>query len=252
MQQQVDFKNQQNETLSGVLHLPDGSTERGVVIGHCFTCSRNTRILQQISDGLARAGFMALRFDFSGNGRSEGDFAASSYSKHVAEMKTAIDFAAGKGAAQIGLAGHSMGATIALLTAAELPLVRAVCSLAGRLSSTNADHFLSTVQLEELAQTGRVSFTSRGRSLALTRDFFADAARHDLPELIRTMKFPLLVVHGDRDEIVPVTEARSAYELNPSRIDLAIIKGADHMFSADNQRLQTAALVSEWFDRQVV
>jgi len=251
MQQPVHFKNHLGEKLSGILHLPDRTTDRGVVVGHCFTCSRNTRILQQIGEDLTQAGFLVLRFDFSGNGRSEGDFGESSYSKHVAEMTSAVDFIAEQGAPHVGLAGHSMGATIALLTAAELPAIKAVCSLAGRLSSTSADHFLNAYQLEELAQAGRVSFTSRGRSLELSKNFFIDAARHDLPKLIKTIKFHLLVVHGDKDEIVPVTEARKAHEAKPTRIDLAVIPGADHMFSADNHRLQASALVVDWFDRQV-
>ena len=251
MPQQVHFKNHLSEKLSGTLHLPESATNRGVVIGHCFTCSRNTRILQQLGQDLAQAGFMALRFDFSGNGRSEGNFAESTYSKHVAEMKSAVDFVAGKGASKIGLTGHSMGATIALLAAAKLPAIRAVCSLAGRLSSTHADHFLNAVQLEELAQAGRVSFTSRGRFLKLSKDFFADATQHDLPKLIGAMKINLLVVHGDKDEIVPVKEAHMAHKSNPTHIDLAVIRGADHMFSAENHRRQTAAVVIDWFDRHM-
>lgn len=251
MLKQVHFKNHLKENLSGTLHLPENSTGRGIVIGHCFTCSRNTRILQQISQELAQAGFIALRFDFSGNGRSQGDFAESSYSKHVAEMKSATDVVAGEGISKIGLAGHSMGAAIALLAAEKLPAIKAVCSLAGRLSSSNADHFLNAYQLEELAQTGRVSFTSRSRSLELSKGFFADATRYDLAKLIGTIKFNLLVVHGDKDEIVPVEEAHIAHKSNPGHIDLAVISGADHMFSAENHRLQTAVRVVDWFDRQM-
>ena len=251
MEQQVHFNNQLNEKLSATLHLPDESSNYGVVIGHCFTCSRHTRILQQICKDLTGAGFMALRFDFSGNGQSEGDFAESSYTKHIAEMKTAIDFIAGKGADKIALAGHSMGATIALLTAAQLPSCKAVCSLAGRLSSTNASYFLNAHQTEELNQTGQISFTSRGRSLQLLKDFFADAEHYDLPKQIAALKCKLLIVHGDHDEIVSVEEAYFAHKLNPADIDLAIIPGADHMFIQENHRRQVAALVVDWFSEHV-
>ncbi len=251
MLRQVYFKNHLSEKLSGILHLPDRSTGRGAVIGHCFTCSRNTRILQQISLELAKAGFMTLRFDFSGNGQSEGDFAESSYTKHISEMKTAVDFLSGEGASKIALAGHSMGAAIAILTAAQFQPSKTVCSLAGRLSSTNASHFLNAHQTNELNQTGRVSFTSRGRSLELLKGFFADAEQHDLPKQIAALKSKILVVHGDQDEIVPVEEAFFARQLNPDSIDLAIIPGADHMFSQENHRRQVAALVVDWFSKYI-
>ena len=98
MEQPVQFNNHRGESLSGTLHVPAMPPDRGVVIGHCFTCSRHTRILQQIAQDLARAGFMAMRFDFSGNGQSEGVFAETSYSKHISEMKTAAAFLMEKGA----------------------------------------------------------------------------------------------------------------------------------------------------------
>jgi pimeloyl-ACP methyl ester carboxylesterase len=102
-------------------------------------------------------------------------------------------------------------------------------------------------QTEELNQTGQLSFTSRGRSLHLLKDFFADAEQYDLPKQIAALKSKLLIVHGDNDEIVPVEEAYFAHKLNPAGIDLAIIPGADHMFTQENHRQQVAALVVDWF-----
>jgi len=126
MEQPVHFYNHQREKLAGTLHLPDEIKGGGVVFCHCFTCSRNTRIIRHICSDLAAAGFIALRFDFSGNGQSEGDFAASTYSKQMAEIQKAVDIIAEKGAEWIGLAGHSMGAVIAILTAARMNRVKAV------------------------------------------------------------------------------------------------------------------------------
>ncbi|QTA89789.1 alpha/beta hydrolase [Desulfonema magnum] len=247
MQKQVYFYNNEGEKLTGTLHIPEAPSEKGVVMGHCFTCSRHTRILTQISRELEQSGIMSLRFDFSGNGQSEGDFSESSYSKHISEMKRAIAFISENGASCIGVAGHSMGAAIAVLTASEMKNIRGVCALAGRLSGGHPAHFLNKLQKNELRQTGVASFISRGRSLQLSKRFFSDMRKYNIPERIRSLQSSLLLVHGDQDEIIPVEEARKAYNKNPSGIKLVIIPGADHMFSNDAHRHEIAELTANWF-----
>ena len=247
MEQAIHFYNQQGEKIAGTLHLPKRPDGCGVVFGHCFTCSRNTRIIREICNELAARDVLALRFDFSGNGQSEGEFSASNYSKQITEMQTAAEVIAEKGARRIGLAGHSMGAVIAVLTAARTGTVKAVCALAGRLSGLKATHFFSKKQLKELEDTGRVSFNSRGRSLQLSTEFFADAKQYDLPETVKSLQTPLLVIHGDADEIIPVQDAYLAKTLNPEYTELVVIPGADHMFSAEMHRSQTVKLVVKWF-----
>ena len=250
MEQPVHFYNHQEEKLAGTLHLPDEPKGGGVVFGHCFTCSRHTRVIRHICSDLATAGFIALRFDFSGNGQSQGDFAASTYSKQIAEFQKSMDLITEKGAEWIGLAGHSMGAVIAILTAAEMNRVKAVCALAGRLSGLNAAHFFNKRQLKELQDTGKVFFTSRGRPLQLSTTFFADAEEYNLSETIKNLQAPLMVVHGDRDEIVSVEDAYLAREWNPINTTLAIIPDADHMFGNHEHRLKISKLVVKWFKEQ--
>jgi putative redox protein len=251
MEQPVHFYNHQGEKLTGTLHRPDNPTHYGVVFGHCFTCSRHTGILRHICTELEAEAFMSLRFDFSGNGQSQGRFDESTYSKQIQEMEIAAAFIAEKGALRIGLVGHSMGAVIAILTAARMSTINAVCALAGRLSGLNATHFLSQSQRKELDDTGRVFFNSRGRSLQLSTGFFADAGQYNLPETITNLKIPLLIVHGDRDEIIPVQEAYLAEKLNREYTTLAIFPGADHMFSQKEFRRQVSESVVNWFKKHI-
>ena len=247
MEQPINFYNQQGERIAGTLHLPKRSAGCAVVFGHCFTCSRHTRIIRQICSELAEKEIVTLRFDFSGNGQSEGEFSESNYSKQIIEMQTAAGVMTEKGVRRIGLAGHSMGAVIAVLTAARTMSVKAVCALAGRLSGLNASHFFSKKQQKELENTGSVSFNSRGRSLLLSTNFFADAKQYDLPETVKSLQKPLMIVHGDADEIIPVQDAYLAKTLNPEYTELVVIPGADHMFSAEMHRIQTSNLVVKWF-----
>jgi putative redox protein len=251
MEQPIHFYNQHGEKLAGSLHLPKQHNGCGVVFGHCFTCTRHTRIIRETCDALAADNFLALRFDFSGNGQSEGEFSKSTYSKQVAEMQEASGVILKKGVRRLGLAGHSMGAVIAVLTAPRIETVKAVCTLAGRLTGLNASNFFSRSQIKELENTGKVSFTSRGRSLQLSTEFFADAKQYDLPETVKSLKTPLMVVHGDADEIIPVDNAYQAKSLNPEHMELAVIAGADHMFSNDKHRSQIVKLVVRWFKERL-
>ena len=146
MEQQIRFENHLGEILAGSLHPPEGRPLGAVIAGHCFTCSRHTGILRKICSHLAAAGFLALRFDFSGNGQSQGRFEASNWSKQVAEMESAIAWVQRRGVRWIGLAGHSLGAAIALLAAQRQEAVAAVCRIAGRICATRPMHFLTPSQ----------------------------------------------------------------------------------------------------------
>lgn len=246
----IHFENQDGEKLAGTLEMPEKPTNRAVVMGHCFTCSRHIRLLIDLSQDLARAGYMALRFDFSGNGQSEGDFARTSYSKHIGEMKQAVTMMGRKGAEWIGLAGHSMGAAVSLLTAVEMEEVKAVCTIGGRYSQLDPLHLFSEIQKRELKETGKVSFSSRGQPLELNQTFFQDAVRHDLSQAVESLNKPLLIVHGDRDDIIEVEAAYQGRDLKPSGIDLVIIEGADHMFMEKDHRRLVSDRVVDWFNRQ--
>jgi putative redox protein len=247
LQQQIKFPNPYGEKLAGTFHAPPEDSSRGIILGHCFTCSRHTRVLRDISQGLVDEGFKVLRFDFSGNGQSEGNFSESLYSKQIAEMKTAASFMSTQGVSWIGLAGHSMGAMVAMLAAAEMANVRAVCSLAAKASPLDSSHLLSENQLQELKLSGKLHIISRGRKLELTEDFFKDAAQYKLTDIMASLHQPLLVVHGDQDEIISVEDAYKLHQFKPVDTDLAIIPGADHMFSQDEHRQQVAELVVQWF-----
>ncbi len=130
----INFVNHLGERLFGTHHRPDVPSESGVVLGHCFTCTRHTGILREAGARLADAGFHVLRFDFSGNGQSEGVFIETSYTKYIAEMEVAANFLKADGVKWLGFAGHSMGAAVSVLAGARLSGIQAICAIAGRLT----------------------------------------------------------------------------------------------------------------------
>lgn len=250
MEKTVNFLNEHREKLAGTLHVPESGTDRAVLWGHCFTCSRHTTVLRDISKKLEERGIASLRFDFSGNGQSEGDFSHTSYTRHIGEMKQAMTFLSDLGFVRFAAGGHSMGAAIALLAAermaAESLNIKAVCALAGRLGSGRISQLFSDRQMEELRQTGKVSFVSRGRKLELREDFFTDMQQYDLSATVANLKIPLMVIHGDKDEVIAVQNALEAKERNPA-IELEIIADADHMFLNPAHRGKIAERSAAWF-----
>lgn len=250
MEEQIIFQNHLRENLSGSLHLPSSRTRFGVILGHCFTCSRHTRILKDICEELNHRGIMALRFDFSGNGKSEGSFTESTHSKQILEMETAKQVLEDQGANWIGLAGHSMGGSIAVLTAARNNWVRVVATIGSRFSVVTIDHILPEKHQAHLEKRGEITFMSRGRKLTLTPAFFEDARQHQLSEAAGSLNRPLLIIHGDQDEIVPLSEAEKGAAFGQPDSELAVISGADHMFLEAKYREDAAIRIAQWFERQ--
>jgi len=243
----INFLNHLGERLFGTHHRPDAPSESGVVLGHCFTCTRHTGILREAGAGLAAAGFHVLRFDFSGNGQSEGVFIETSYSKYITEMETAANFLKAYGVKWLGLAGHSMGAAVSVLAGARLSGIRAICAIAGRLTGMDPSRIFSQDQRRQFQETGRLEFVSRGRHLELDSRFLNDMLSHDMPAAVASLSIPLLIVHGTRDEIVPVDQALKAQSINPDHSELVIIPGADHFFSQTEHRDLAARKIAEWF-----
>jgi pimeloyl-ACP methyl ester carboxylesterase len=154
------------------------------------------------------------------------------------------------GAEWIAMAGHSLGGLISFLSASQSDIPRAVCVIGSRLSDMRATHFLSSAQKDILEKSGEVSFTSRGRFLTITEEFFADAGGFDLPGMLSSFDRPLLIIHGDQDEIIPVAEAHRTHDASGGRARLEIISGADHMFGSQQHRSEASRLATAWFQEQ--
>jgi len=247
LENDINFLNHLGERLFGTHHLPEKPSECGVVLGHCFTCTRHTGILREVGARLAAEGFHVLRFDFSGNGQSEGVFIETSYTRYITEMEAAANFLKASGVKWLGFAGHSMGAAISVLAGTRLSGISAVCAIAGRLTGMDPTRIFSQDQKRQLQETGRVEFVSRGRQLELDSRFLNDMLSHDMLAAVASLNIPLLIVHGAMDDIVPADQALKAQSVNPDHSELVIIPGADHFFSQVDHRDFAARKIAAWF-----
>ena len=88
----VEFQGSQGENLSGLLEVPDNIPVAYVLFAHCFTCGKDIAAASRIARELVALGFAVLRFDFTGIGNSDGDFANTNFSSNVEDLVCAANY----------------------------------------------------------------------------------------------------------------------------------------------------------------
>jgi len=247
--EKITFENGRGETLSGVLHHPVGSNAHGaVILCHGMESDKNSEKLIFLGQQLAEKGILALRFDFSYVGESSGKFADITYSGEVDDLRAAFSLIQNHRPGKTAILGSSMGGTVALLFAAEEPSVAALVTIAAPLHPERfPERVLTAVELQQWRDHGFTFYNGRRLNVSL----LADLEKLDVPPLAKKIQCPVLILHGDADEVVPVEEA---YELDSCLSHskrLLIFKGADHRLSepVTMQRALTEAL--DWLTRYV-
>jgi putative redox protein len=250
MKQRLTFPSGRGHDLVGVLHLPDGGGRGAVVLAHCFTCSKDVTAMTRLARSLAGAGFAALRFDFSGLGESEGSFAESTVSDDIEDVVAAAAALASRGLPPVALVGHSLGGTVALLAAGRIASVRAVAVVNAPSDPSHlARHF--TAVAAEVRGRGCKDVRLAGRPMPISAAFLDDLSTHDTVGRIATLGRPLLVVHAEDDEEVPLAEAEAIAAAASGPVRLVRIPGADHLLWRREGAEATVAAVVDWLDEVV-
>jgi len=247
MEESVSFKNKVGESLVGFLHKPAKPSKHGVVLAHCFTCSKSIKVLRKTCDKLAEAGFLVLRFDFSGNGDSEGKFEESTYSKQITDLECAINFMAAQGTDCLGLLGLSMGATVSILYSVVDDRISSVCVLGAPADTKELRNVFSKEVQQEIEQKGKKVVNLFGRDLVITKALLADTEKHDVAKALKNLNKPLCIIHGSSDTIVAVENAKKLYAMAKEPKELHLIKGADHLFTTDADLQEVDEIVLKWF-----
>ena len=228
-EERVSFINGRGQTLAGVLHHPaEENSHAAAILCHGMESNKESEKLVAMSRTLAQKGIRALRFDFAGSGESGGKFEEIAYSGEVEDLKAAFDFLNEQNAGRIGILGSSMGGTVALLLAARKKRVKALATIAAPIHPEKITETLLTQdEVLNWRQTGFITY--HGRRINIS--FLDDVQKLNVPQAAKTISCPALIIHGDRDQTVPVEEAYELYGQLACTKKLCILEGADHRLS---------------------
>ncbi len=243
------FQGSQGE-LAGRLDLPVGRPKAYALFAHCFTCTKDIHAARHISARLTRHGFAVLRFDFSGLGESEGDFANSGFRANVEDLKAAARAMADEGIAPALLVGHSLGGAAVLHAAGDIGSVRAVTTIGAPFSP---DHVLKHFKgaLREIEEEGEAEVAIGGRPFRITRRFLEQTLGVEQERRIRELKRALLVMHAPRDEIVGIENAEAIYRTAIHPKSFVSLDDADHLLRRRADAEYAAEVIAAWARRYV-
>jgi putative redox protein len=161
----ITFNSDRGEKLSGLLDFPAGSPRAFALFAHCFTCSKNIKAAGNISKSLTDAGIAVLRFDFTGLGQSEGEFADTNFSSNVADLLSATRYLEAEHQAPAILVGHSLGGTAVLQAAPQVASAVAVATIGSPADPVHIRHLFDAAA-SELQARGEAEVNARSGSNA--------------------------------------------------------------------------------------
>lgn len=275
---QKTFKlfNKKQEPIRGDVCIPDLNRRYPVIIiCHGFKGFKDWGFFPYVAEMLCKRGFIVVKFNFSGSGIGEDlmnfteldKFASNTYTQELEDLEKVLDElergnVCGKSGYldKIGILGHSRGGGMALLKASYDKRIKALVTWSA-IATVERQSFLDVLPQWKRQTYIEIPNTRTGEQMRLNMNIVEDIERNGKSRLnisrsASKLDVPYMVIHGEKDESVPVSEARSIFqELHLSRTRLEIIPNATHTygcvhpFDGPTPELKKAfALTHEWFD----
>lgn len=242
------FTNDRGIELSARLTRPATTPRAVALFAHCFTCSKDLRVERRLVRALSDQGFAVLAFDFTGLGRSKGDFADSTFASDTADLVAAAAYLREEIEAPSLLVGHSLGGAAVAVASAEIPEVRAIATIAAPADPTHVTALFADA-LDEIREQGSADVTIAGRTFTITSDFVEQLAEHRPRTALRDFDGALLIFHSPVDETVGIDSAEQLYRAARHPKSFVSLDGADHLLTDEHDAAYVAAVTTAWADR---
>ena len=245
----LQIPNSKGYLLNAYLELPANQRPHAYAIfAHCFTCSGSLSAIRHISRALTMHGVAVLRFDFTGLGRSEGEFAESHFSANVQDLLDVHAYLKEHYEAPSLYIGHSLGGAAVLVAAADNEEVKAVATIG---APAHVDHVKKhfSHKLEEVETLGEVEVHIGGRPFVINKEFVNQFDQTDLSVIIAALKKPLLVLHAPFDKIVGIENAQEIYHHAIHPKSFISLDGADHLLTNKADAKFAGNMIGTWVQR---
>ncbi|MFT4806573.1 MAG: putative OsmC-like protein/pimeloyl-ACP methyl ester carboxylesterase [Psychroserpens sp.] len=247
--QKLKVINKKGHKLQAYLELPANQKPNYFAIfAHCFTCSSSLSAVRNISRALTNHGFGIVRFDFTGLGRSEGEFADSHFSANVDDLIAVSDFIKEHYEAPSLLVGHSLGGAAVLVAASKLDNIKAVATVGAPATISHVKHLFSH-GIDDIKNKGRVAVNIGGRPFKIDEEFVSDFDKTDLPAVVKALRKPLLILHSPTDTIVGIKNAEQLYNNAHHPKSFVTLDDADHLLSKTRDSSYAGDIIGAWVKR---
>jgi putative redox protein len=246
--QRQEFIGAHGHKLAARLDGPDGEVQAYALFAHCFTCGKDVFAASRVAQALTEHGIAVLRFDFTGLGASEGEFANTNFSSNLADLVAAADFMRATYQAPSLLIGHSLGGAAVLAAADQMPEVKAVVTIAAPSSPASVTGMFSQ-HLDEIAREGEALVQLAGRPFRIKQQFVEDAGGHNLKLKIAALRRALLVMHAPGDDTVGLSNAMDIFTAAKHPKSFISLDSADHLLTRREDAVYVANLIAVWADR---
>jgi len=246
----VDFPGADGQMLAARLDVPNGQVRATALFAHCFSCSKDILAAKRIAETLTEQGIAVLRFDFTGLGNSEGDFANTNFSTNIADLKAAARWLASNHGGPDLLIGHSLGGAAIVVAAGQLASVKAVVTIG---APADAEHVLHQFgpALDRIAADGQAEVDLAGRPFTIRKQFLDDVRGQSVRDAAATMRKPLLVMHSPLDAVVGIDNATGLFVSARHPKSFISLDGADHLLTRKADAVYAATTLAAWASRYV-
>jgi uncharacterized OsmC-like protein/alpha/beta superfamily hydrolase len=242
------FPGARGQSLAARLDSPVGPPVAYALFAHCFTCSKDLKAAGWISSALIERGIAVFRFDFTGIGESEGDFAGTDFSSNVDDLVAAADFLRREREAPRLLIGHSLGGCAVLAAAERIPEARAISTIA---APSDTEHLKKALVhlAPDLEARGEVEVHLGGRPFRVRRELLEDLAEDHLRGVLERLHRALLIFHSPVDATVGIDHARRLFEMAKHPKSFISLDTANHLLSDERDARYVGDVLAVWAER---
>ncbi|TVP57819.1 MAG: OsmC family protein [Gemmatimonadales bacterium] len=249
--QRVTFEGASGDQLAARVDLPvEGTPRAWALFAHCFTCSKNLNAVVNVARSLNLEGIAVLRFDFTGLGESEGDFADTNFSSNIEDLVAAASYMEAEWGPPEILIGHSLGGAAVLHAAHQVPSCRAVVTIG---APSDPAHVLQHMEdsFDEIEAEGMATVHLAGRPFKVKQQFVEDIREARMKEVVRDLDRALLILHSPVDEVVSIDHAGTLFTMARHPRSFIALDGADHLLTDQRDSRYAARAIAGWVGRYV-